>query len=113
MMPPSPLHACLPGSNRRTISGRRSLWEKKAELTRTVKAVERTPAVRIGFVEAACDKLARRANRFGRNRAAKMSITVPRHCEERSDEAIQALLRRKKAGLLRFARNDGAAFFDN
>jgi hypothetical protein len=30
----------------------------------------------------------------------------PRHCEERSDEANQA--GRKGAGLLRYARNDGA-----
>src|SRR6186997_1535784 len=30
-----------------------------------------------------------------------------RHCEERSDEAIQLSRRAKKAGLLRFARNDG------
>jgi hypothetical protein len=34
-----------------------------------------------------------------------------RHCEERSDEAIQSFLRLH--GLLRFARNDGAGLFDN
>jgi hypothetical protein len=28
-----------------------------------------------------------------------------RHCEERSDEAIQS--RKRRTGLLRFARNDG------
>jgi hypothetical protein len=30
-----------------------------------------------------------------------------RHCEERSDEAIQLFVAAKEAGLLRFARNDG------
>ncbi len=34
---------------------------------------------------------------------------VPRHCEERSDEAIQRpfLASHKATGLLRYARNDG------
>ena len=32
---------------------------------------------------------------------------ISRHCEERSDEAIQLLSLRGQAGLLRFARNDG------
>jgi hypothetical protein len=38
-------------------------------------------------------------------------ITSPRHCEERSDEAIQSAseTRAASAGLLRFARNDGGA----
>src|SRR5579871_2984736 len=31
---------------------------------------------------------------------------LPRHCEERGDEAIQAVGLRKNSGLLRFARND-------
>ena len=36
-----------------------------------------------------------------------MKISL-RHCEERSDEALQLCLRGEGAGLLRFARNDGA-----
>src|SRR5438309_7710452 len=36
-----------------------------------------------------------------------MSLLSPRHCEERSDEAIHPSLRGSD-GLLRFARNDGA-----
>src|SRR5579872_423708 len=31
----------------------------------------------------------------------------PRHCEERSDEAIQNIFQGSNSGLLRFARNDG------
>jgi hypothetical protein len=34
-----------------------------------------------------------------------ITTLYPRHCEERSDETIQ-LWCNKKAGLLRFARND-------
>jgi hypothetical protein len=34
-----------------------------------------------------------------------LSAVIRRHCEERSDEAIQLCLA-KEAGLLRFARND-------
>src|SRR5450755_2065755 len=33
--------------------------------------------------------------------------TLSRHCEERSDEAIQSSALRLSTGLLRFARNDG------
>ncbi len=36
-----------------------------------------------------------------------LSLLAVRHCEEQSDEAIQLCISGKKAGLLRFARNDG------
>src|SRR5262245_55250592 len=37
--------------------------------------------------------------------------SIRRHCEERSDEAIQLSCCGNKAGLLRFARNDGGDVF--
>jgi hypothetical protein len=92
-MPPSPCTPAYPEAIGIPFSATVLFWKKGGI---DPEAAERSPAVGVGFVEPACDKLARRANQFGRNRAARMSITVRRHCEERSDEAIQALLRRKK-----------------
>src|SRR5690349_20579094 len=46
---------------------------------------------------------------------ASLRLALSRHCEERSDEAIQKA-RRRKTGLLRCARNDGRwddSYFDD
>jgi hypothetical protein len=43
--------------------------------------------------------------------AALGAPLLPRHCEERSDEAIQAA-EAVQGGLLRSARNDGGAWYD-
>jgi len=60
---PIPLHAHCREAIDVPVPAALLFW-KKGGIDRGVKAAERRPAVRIGFVEAACDKLARRANQF-------------------------------------------------
>src|SRR5207237_9999332 len=57
----------------------------------------------------ATKQAARKANKITNRRPIRaMALdSLSRHCEERSDEAIQLCHRGEAAGLLRFARNDG------
>src|SRR5258707_11872996 len=66
--------------------------------------VQRAPGIPHAL-KGARDKCTTRALHATRSRSR---IWTSRHCEERSDEAIQLSIARRH-GLLRFARNDGSA----
>ena len=88
-------------------------------IKRWYAAVRARPQVQAGlaigkFVKEPFDEEARK-NMFGAEGEGDGGEEVkshPRHCEERSDEAIHAFFPRRD-GLLRFARNDGCKTLDN
>src|SRR3979490_1680921 len=72
--------------------------------------VKRCAAAAVGQARSSVVQRRRYRRAFGpyQEYSARGALTYNhRHCEERSDEAIQSSF--EKAGLLRFARNDGAS----